>query len=137
MTITATITIKAQFYDCDPMNVVWHGNYPQYFEQARCALLDLIDFNYRKMSLTDYIWPVVDMRIKYVRSIVFGQTISATASLAEYENRLCIDYVLRDAASEEIVTKGRTIQVAVHRVTGETAFESPAALLDAVRRLKP
>jgi acyl-CoA thioester hydrolase len=137
MTITATTTIKVQFYDCDPMNVVWHGNYPQYFEQARCALLDLIDFNYRKMSLTDYIWPVVDMRIKYVRSIVFGQVILATATLAEYENRVRIDYVLRDAESGEIVTKGQTIQVAVHRVTGETAFESPAALLDAVHRVKP
>jgi len=137
MTITATTTIKAQFYDCDPMNVVWHGNYPQYFEQARCALLDLIDFNYRQMSLTDYIWPIVDMRIKYVRSIVFGQVISATATLAEYENRVRIDYVLRDAESGEIVTKGTTIQVAVHRITGETAFESPVALLDAVQRLKP
>jgi acyl-CoA thioester hydrolase len=137
MTITATTTIKVQFYDCDPMAVVWHGNYPQYFEQARCALLDLIDFNYRQMSLTDYIWPIVDMRIKYVRSIVFGQVISATATLAEYENRVRIDYVLRDAESGEIVTKGTTIQVAVHRITGETAFESPTALLDAVHRLKP
>jgi acyl-CoA thioester hydrolase len=134
MPITASTPIKIQFYDCDPMAIVWHGNYPKYFEQARCALLDRIDFNYRQMSQTEFIWPIVDMRIKYVRSLVFGQVIEATATLVEFENRLRIDYTLRDAATKEIVTKGQTIQMAVHRATGETAFESPAPLLEAVRR---
>ena len=134
MPITASTTIKIQFYDCDPMAIVWHGNYPKYFEEARCALLDRIDFNYRRMSQTDYIWPIVDMRIKYVRSLKFGQVIDAAATLVEFENRLRIDYVLCDTATGEIVTKGQTIQVAVHRASGETAFESPAPLLEAVRR---
>ena len=44
--ISAEIRTKAQFYDLDPMQIVWHGNYARFFEQARCALLDKIDFNY-------------------------------------------------------------------------------------------
>jgi acyl-CoA thioester hydrolase len=136
-TLSASMSIKVQFYDCDPMQIVWHGNYPRFFEQARCALLDRIAFNYRQMSATDYVWPIVDMRIKYVRSLQFGQVIEATATLVEFENRLRIAYELRDTASGEIVTKGETIQVAVHRVTGATEFESPPALLDAVRRVLP
>jgi acyl-CoA thioester hydrolase len=135
--ISATIQTRAQFYDLDPMEVVWHGNYPRFLEQARCALLDKIAFNYLEMSRTEYIWPIVDMRIKYLRPIRFGQEVRVTATLAEYENRIKIDYAVTDAASGEVVTKAQTIQVAVHKATSETAFESPAALLQAVRRAMP
>ena len=40
--ISKSVALKAQFYDVDSMNVVWHGNYVKYFETARCALLEEI-----------------------------------------------------------------------------------------------
>ena len=30
--ISKSVALKAQFYDVDSMNVVWHGNYVKYFE---------------------------------------------------------------------------------------------------------
>ena len=132
--ISATTEIKAQFYDLDPMNIVWHGNYARFLEQARCDLLDLIGFNYVQMAATDHAWPIVDMRTKYVRPIRFGQRIKVTATLVEWENRLRIDYRIADAETGEVLTKAQTTQMAVHIRTGETAFESPAPLLDAVRK---
>jgi acyl-CoA thioester hydrolase len=135
--ISAAIQTKAQFYDLDPMEVVWHGNYPRFLEQARCALLDKIAFNYVEMSRTAYIWPIVDMRIKYVRPVRFGQEITVSATLAEYENRIKIDYVITDTATGEALTKAHTIQVAVHKASGETVFESPAELRHAVERVAP
>jgi acyl-CoA thioester hydrolase len=135
--ISAAIQTKAQFYDLDPMEVVWHGNYPRFLEQARCALLDKIAFNYVEMSRTAYIWPIVDMRIKYVRPVRFGQEITVSATLAEYENRIKIDYLIKDTATGEALTKAHTIQVAVHKASGETVFESPAELRHAVERVAP
>ena len=38
--ITSTSEITVEFYDLDPMNVVWHGNYVKYLEKARCDLLE-------------------------------------------------------------------------------------------------
>ena len=35
---SSEIEIKIPFYDLDPMNIVWHGNYIKYLEQARCKL---------------------------------------------------------------------------------------------------
>lgn len=133
--ISADVIVKAQFYDLDPMEVVWHGNYVRYLEQARCALLDKIEFNYREMSQTPYIWPVVDMRIKYVRPIRFAQEVRVTATMAEYENRIKIKYLLADAATGETLTKAFTIQVAVDGASGELLFESPTILLEKVRKL--
>ncbi|MDR3439085.1 acyl-CoA thioesterase [Telmatospirillum sp.] len=131
--LSADVTIQAQFYDLDPMKVVWHGNYPRFLEQARCALLDLIGYNYIEMGDSGFAWPIVDMRIKYVRPIGFAQNIVVTATLAEYENRLKIDYRIRDSATGEVLTKATTTQVAVRIETGEMQLESPAALVDRVK----
>ncbi|HEY1723645.1 MAG TPA: acyl-CoA thioesterase [Magnetospirillaceae bacterium] len=131
--VSAEVTVRAQFYDIDPMQVVWHGNYPRFLEQARCALLDLIDYNYRQMEDSGFAWPIVDMRVKYVRPIRFGQDVIVAATLVEFENRLKIDYQIRDQTSGEVLTKAMTIQVAVDLKTGEMQFESPPALGEKVR----
>ena len=132
--ISAEVIVNAQFYDLDPMQIVWHGNYARFLEQARCALLDKIGFGYREMADTGYLWPVVDLRIKYVRPIRFGQEVRVTATMAEYEYRLKIDYRLTDAASGEVLTKAHTIQVAVDAATKELCFQSPAVLYEKVER---
>lgn len=133
--ISANVTIRAQFYDLDPMQVVWHGNYVRYFEQARCALLDVISYSYREMDASGFAWPVVDLRVKYVRPVRLEQDIVVSATLVEYENRLKIDYRVSDKASGEVMTKATTVQVAVRADTGELQLESPAALVDKVRAL--
>jgi acyl-CoA thioester hydrolase len=133
--ISAEISIQAQFYDLDPMQIVWHGNYARFLEQARCALLDKIGYNYPDMAESGTGWPIVDMRIKYIRSIRFAQTIRVRATLAEYENRIRIDYRILDEATGALLTKARTDQVAVCATTGELRFESPAVFIDKVRKL--
>ena len=132
--ISADVIVKAQFYDLDPMQIVWHGNYVRFLEQARCALLEKIDFGYRVMAETGYLWPVVDLRVKYVRPIRFGQEVKVTATMAEYEHRLKIGYRLADLATGQVLTKAYTIQVAVDAATNEMCFQSPAVLYEKVER---
>jgi acyl-CoA thioester hydrolase len=130
---SAEIVVKAQFYDLDPMEVVWHGNYPRFLEQARCALLDSIAYNYPEMRKSGFAWPIVDMRIKYVRPIRFAQEVAVTATIVESENRLKIDYRIRDRATGEVLTKATTVQVAVELESGEMQLESPPALTSKLR----
>lgn len=133
--ITAEIVVKAQFYDLDPMAVVWHGNYARFLEQARCTLLDRIGYNYVEMQASGHIWPIVDMRLKYVRPIRFAQEIVVAATLVEWQNRLKIEYRIRDRASGEVLTKAHTIQVAVLAETGELLLESPPVLTKIIEGL--
>jgi len=133
--ISIETTLNAQFYDLDPMGVVWHGHYTRFMEQARCALLDKIGYNYVEMNASGYIWPIVDMHIKYVRPIRFHQTFTVTATIAEFANRLKIEYVIRDPASGETLTKAYTIQVAVDTQTQELCLESPPALTDKLKAI--
>lgn len=40
--LSITVEHTVAFHELDPMNVVWHGNYVNFFELARAALLDKI-----------------------------------------------------------------------------------------------
>lgn len=126
--ISASIEIKAQFYHLDPMEVVWHGNYARFFEQARCELLDKISYNYPEMYESGYVWPIIDMRVKFVKPVKFAQVILVKATLVEYENRLKIDYLIMDKETGAKITKGYTVQVAVDRQSEEMCLASPEIL---------
>ncbi|MBB1377112.1 thioesterase family protein [Pseudoalteromonas sp. SR43-2] len=131
--LTHVVEIEIPFHDCDPMNVVWHGNYPRYLEVARCELLRLFDYDYPQMHESGYAWPIVDMQIKYVASAVFTQKIKVAAYLKEYENRLRIDYVITDSLTNKRLTKASTTQVAVEVSSKEMQFESPVILFNKLK----
>jgi acyl-CoA thioester hydrolase len=133
--ISAEAIAKIQFYDVDAMQVVWHGNYARFLELARCALLEKIGYSYPEMARSGYFWPIVDMRIKYVRPVRMAQQIRLTATLLEYENRLRIDYRIVDATSGDLLSKAQTTQLAVAAGTGQLEFNSPNELVDKVRVL--
>jgi acyl-CoA thioester hydrolase len=121
--------MTVQFYDLDPMEIVWHGNYVKYLEVVRCALLDKIDYNYLQMKESGYAWPVVDMRLRYVAPATFGQKIRLRADIVEWENCLKIDYLVTDAATGKRLNRATTTMVAVDMASNEMCFVSPPVLM--------
>lgn len=122
------IELSPAFHDLDPMDVVWHGNYVKYLEIARNALMARFDYDYPQMKESGYAWPIVDMRLKYVRSLVYGQKVRIRARIVEWENRLKIDYQVRCADSGQVLTKASSIQVAVDIATREMCWVCPPVL---------
>jgi acyl-CoA thioester hydrolase len=122
------VEVTPAFFDIDPMEIVWHGHYVKYMEIARSALLKKFDYDYPAMRASGYAWPIVDMRLKYVRPATFGQTLKVRAWIVEWENRLRIEYLTRDAASGEKVNSASTVQVAVDLKTREMRFVCPDVL---------
>ncbi|MDK2124920.1 acyl-CoA thioesterase [Parachitinimonas caeni] len=124
----AEIELSPAFHDLDPMDIVWHGHYVKYLELARCALLSKFDYDYPQMRESGYAWPIVDMRLKYVRPASFGQKLRIRAEITEWENRLKIDYLITDAATGQKLNKAYTIQVAVEIASREMLYVCPPVL---------
>ena len=122
------IDLQPAFHDCDPMQVVWHGNYFKYFEVARCALLRRFDYDYPQMQASGYRWPIVDARVKYIRPLRYMQALRVSARITEWENRLKMEYEIRDEASGEVLTRAHTLQVAVDAASGEMLYQCPPVL---------
>lgn len=131
--LTAGESFMVPFHDVDPAGAAWHGRYFKYFENARCALLNEVDYSYRGMRDSGYLWPVVDTTVRYVRPLVLDQAFQVTACLREWEVRLVVDYKIEDE-NDLICTKARTVQVPVDAITKEISFGSPRILVDNVRR---
>ena len=131
----AEVEIEVPFFDVDSMDVVWHGHYVKYFEEARCALLDKLGHNYRQMRDAGYAWPIIDLQVRYIRGAQFGQRIRVRADLVEWENRLKINYLITDVATGERMTRGSSVQVAVEIATREMLLASPRVFVEAVERV--
>ena len=126
----AETTAQVQFFDLDPMEVVWHGHYVKYLEIARGALLDKIDYNYPQMRASGYFWPVIDLQVRFTASARFGDVLKLRAEIVEWENRLKIEYLISAATTGKRLTRATTTQVAVEIATGEMCFTSPPVLFE-------
>jgi acyl-CoA thioester hydrolase len=135
MSLSARYTLDVPFFDVDSMNIVWHGHYAKYFELARCQLLDEVGFNYQAMSDEGYLFPIIDMQVKYIASLTFNQRVDVVATLTEWEYRLKIDYEVFDHKTQQRLSKGYTVQVAVDATTQKMLIGSPMALVKQIERV--
>lgn len=124
------IELTPAFHDLDPMDIVWHGNYVKYLEIARNALMAKFNYDYPDMRESGYAWPIVDMRMKYVAPIRYGQRIVVRATIVEWENRLRIDYLVRCASTGARLHKASSIQVALSIATREMCWVCPPVLFE-------
>ena len=131
-----TISLTAEFYDLDPMNIVWHGNYVKYFEAARCAFLDKIDSSYAHMAENQYAFPVVKMNVKYIKPVHFRQKIFVTARLVDAENFLRFKFFVKDE-NGQLLTTGDVSQICIDLRSRETLFALPQVFRDHVNRAFP
>ena len=133
--IFAEAEITVEFYDLDPLQVVWHGNYLNYFEIGRRTLLEKINYGYNEMKESGYTFPVVEVSVKYISPLVLGDRARVKAVLIEYENCLKIKYEIRNAETAILCTKGSTTQMAFNIKTNESCFICPEVFIEKIEAI--
>lgn len=128
--------IRVEFYDLDPMDVVWHGNYVKYLEVARCDMLAKLGYNYVDMKNDGYAYPVATMEMKYIKPCTFGQELKVVSIVEEIEPALVIKYVIFDNKTGEKMFKAKTMQIAVDINTRKTVYEAPENLKNKIASYK-
>ena len=124
-----------EFYNLDSMQIVWHGNYINFFELGRRSLLEKIGYDYNDMKDSGYAFPVVEISVKYLKPLKYKDRIQIKAILMEYENCLKIKYEIRNTNTGEIVTRGLSTQMAYNINTNESCFTCPDVLIKKVEYL--
>lgn len=120
------------FYDLDPMNIMWHGNYIKYLEKARCAFLEEIRYNYDTMREQGFLWPVAQLEIKYIKPCKFRQKIKIQLAILEYQSFLRIAYTIYDATTQEKLTSALSTQIAVNQKTQQSQWQTPEKFQKAI-----
>lgn len=128
MLFKTEMKLTVQFYDLDPMNVVWHGNYLKYLESARCDLLKKIGYDYDNMRADGVLYPIAKMDLKYIKPCKFNQVLFLETIVEELEPALIIKYNIFDEESGEKVFSAKSMQICVDIKTGESIYSAPKGL---------
>ena len=132
---SSKLEIKIPFYDLDPMNIVWHGNYIKYLEEARCKLFSDLNYTYIDMKDDFYAYPIAKMEVKYIKPAFFEQDIIVKVDLLEIEPALIIKYEIFDKRTNDKIFKASTMQIAVDTRTLKSIYTPPKRLIKALEEV--
>ena len=112
MELKASKLLDIRFSEVDSMNVVWHGSYMLYFEDARELFGEKFDLTYMGYVRHGYYAPMVEMNIQWKKPIRYGMRpridIIYRPTVAA---KVVFDYEIHDTADESLIATAHSVQV--------------------------
>ncbi|RFS21121.1 acyl-CoA thioesterase [Chitinophaga silvatica] len=126
MSITARTEILIRFNEADPLGIVWHGHYVQYFEDGREAFGEKYGLRYLDIFAEGYTVPVVNIQCDYKRSLRYGdKVVVETRYVDDMAAKIKFEYTLTNPATGEVVAKGSSVQVFLDKETSTLQLITP------------
>lgn len=120
--------LRVRYAETDQMNVVYYGNYAQYFEVGRVESIRNLGVTYKDIEASGVIMPVVEMNVKYLRSARYDDLLTIKTTLRELPTDHRIEFhqeVFNE--SGKLLTSGKVVLFFLNAATYEkTAM--PASL---------
>lgn len=127
------IEMSVPFYDLDPLQVVWHGNYLKYFDRARFALFDHCGVDLHAYSLSSgFLFPVTRTSTKHVRPLRYRDRFVVKTAVREAHIRIVLDFEILRIGDGVVTTRGRSEQVAVTYPGDELMLQIPPEIEQAL-----
>jgi len=85
--------VRVRYAEADPMNVVYYGNYAQYFEVGRVESLRNLGISYKGIEDMGIMLPVVELNIKYLRPAKYDDLLTIKTQIKELptEHKIIFD----------------------------------------------
>lgn len=110
---------RVNFYDTDAMAVVHHANYIRWFEIGRVEFLRQIGITLNDMMEDGYVFPITEVRCKYVASGKFDDVLRIeTTPVALDKVKMEFSYNIYRDSDNTLLVKGFTQNVFTSRKTG-------------------
>lgn len=114
--LKASKVFDIRFSEVDSMNVVWHGSYPLYFEDAREEFGRKYQLEYLRIADFGYYAPLVDLEFHYRKPLLYQMKPRIDIIYHPTEAaKIIFDYEIYDTATEELMAYGRSVQVFMDR----------------------
>lgn len=103
---------EIRFSEVDSMNIVWHGSYALYFEDAREQFGKEFGLTYMGYFDNGYYAPIVELNFSYKKPLLYGQ--KARVDIF-YRNipaaKVVFDYEIRLITDDSLIATGSSTQV--------------------------
>src|ERR1041384_8743146 len=74
---------RVRYAETDQMNVVYYGNYAQYFEVGRVESIRQLGFTYKDIEESGLIMPVVELHTRYLRPATYDELLTIKTQVRE------------------------------------------------------
>lgn len=112
MELTASKTFSVRFSEVDSMNIVWHGSYALYFEDAREAFGKKYGLDYLTIFNQGYYAPLVDFHVDFKHPLIYGDEARVDIVFKNTEAaKILFEYRIYQLNSQKLIATGRTTQV--------------------------
>jgi acyl-CoA thioester hydrolase len=114
------------------MNIVYHGNYAQYFEVARSESIRHLGFTYKDMEAMGVYMPVVELQVKYLRPAHYDDLLTIKTLVKELpaDHKIEFNHEVYNEAGK-LLTVGKVVLYFMSSKTGEKTH-MPQELKDKV-----
>lgn len=120
--------IKVRFNECDPHQIVWHGNYLKYFEDAREDFCIKNGISYLDAKAHGYTTPIVRSVCEHKLPLKYGDSFNIeTTYIPTAAAKIIFKY--RVFCKGKLVCTGETVQVFLDE-PGELSLTYPQFFLD-------
>jgi acyl-CoA thioester hydrolase len=130
---TSETKIRVRYAETDQMNVVYHGNYAQYFEAARAESIRELGFTYKEMEALGIVMPIVEIHCKFIRPAHYDDLLTVKVILKELptDHRIEFAHEVYNEAGK-LLTIGRVVLYFMQARSNEKA-RMPQALYDTLK----
>lgn len=123
--LKASKKLEIRFSEVDSMNIVWHGSYPLYFEDAREAFGQKYDLGYMTIFSNGFFAPLVELSFKYKKPLRYEMHPLIQITYIPTESaKLVFEYEIVDERGGAVLATGRSVQVFMDR-NYELVWENP------------
>ena len=118
---------RVRYRECDPMGVVYHSHYIDYFEAARTEALRANGIIYKTIEENGIMMPVVDLAVKYKKPALYDDLLDINAFVKQRPTiRTKIEYEVNRAGESDILVTGHVTLCFIDMAT-RRPVQAPAA----------
>lgn len=124
--IVHTSEVRVRFVETDPLGIVWHGNYIQYFEDGREAFGRAHGISYLDQKEYGYATPIVKSSTDHKLPLRYGDIATVkTIYMDSPAAKMMFRYEIYNQ-NNDLVCTGETIQVFVDKIgEGDLSLNIP------------
>lgn len=126
---SASVIAKVPFHDCDPLFVVWHGRYFEYFELARTELLAKLALDVPEIRALGFRMYVTDARCRFMFPLSYGDEVEITAKITEARPLIRVAYEIKNRTHGRKSARGFTV-LATTDASGQLLPETPDVIFE-------
>ena len=132
--LTTITKLKVRFHECDPLQIVWHGNYLKYFEEGREDFGREHGISYLDVKAEGFSTPIVKSVCEHKLPLKYSDSFTVETTFKN-SDAAKINFSYKIYKGDNLICTGKTTQVFLDK-NRELVLNNPPFFLDWKKKMK-